>query len=298
VPGVSAVIVTYKTPELTRRCIESLEAHASDRPFEVVVVDNGTGPNLGFARGANAGMRRAAHAYLLLANSDTYVTSDAVEQMARVLDTRPAVDVVGCRLTFPDGRVQRPAKRALSVTRSLVEDLWLYRLVPRRRWPHLLLGGYFDHASETECDWLAAAFVMLRREVFERTGGFDESFFMYGEDAEWFTRARRAGFRLLYSPVATVIHEGRGSEAPGDNDWLRRCHLGGLRAYERLHGRPRMHLYRAARWFGASVRAFVYRLAPSNDYVDAQAASHRELAAIYRSPWRTRPPDARSSVRC
>ena len=283
--GVSAVVVTYNTPELTQRCIDSLEAHAPDRPFEVVLVDNGRGPNLGFARGANAGMRRAAHGYLLLANSDTYVSSDAVERMARVLDTRPDVDVVGCRLTFPDGRVQHPAKRALAVWRSLVEDLWLYRLVPRSRWPRQLLGLYFDHASETECDWLAAAFVMLRREVFETTGGFDESFFMYGEDTEWFTRAGRQGFRLLYAPVATVVHEGRGSEGEGDAGYLRRCHVGGLRAYELLHGRPRMQLYRWARWFGASVRALVYRVARSNPYVDAQAAAYRELAAIYRSPW-------------
>ena len=241
-------------------------------------------------------MRRAAHDYLLLVNSDTLVSDDAVERMARLLDSRSEVDVVGCRLTFPDGRVQHPAKRALSAWRSLVEDLWLYRLVPRRRWPRLLLGLYFDHESETECDWLAAAFVMLRREVFDRTGGFDESFFMYGEDAEWFTRARRAGFRLLYSPVATVVHEGRGSEVRDDAEYLRRCHRGGLDAYRLLHGRGRMQLYRAARWFGAAVRAVVYRLAPSSPYVDAQAAAYRQLAAIYRSPGRAPQPTAPSAA--
>lgn len=280
-PLLSIVVVNWNTREALRRCLSSVIAHgASDH--ELIVVDNASSDgsvellaeqfagvrvlantsNVGFARACNQGMRAAAGRLILLLNSDTYVTDDVIDRTARYLLERPRVAMAACQLRYPDGRLQHTAFRSLGIARSLFEDLWLYKLVPRRVREDWLLGGYWDGSTEKEVDWLAGAFMMLRREVFEASRGFDEAFFMYGEDSEWCLRLRRAGHAIVYVPLGVVYHVGSVSS---DLSWderqrLRLCHLGGFGAYDKLHGRALGTGYKLARLFGSSARWLVYSL--------------------------------------
>lgn len=279
-PTLSIVVVNWNTRRELHGCLTSLIQCTRNLQFEILVVDNCSADgsvemlrrefpganvisndfNCGFAKASNQGMQLSRGRLLLLLNSDTYIRDDVITCMAHYVLLHPEVAMVGCQLRFPDGRVQHSAFRSLSIWRSLFEDLWLYKLVRKARRGEMLLGGYWENDTEMEVDWLAGAFMMLRREVFETVGGFSEDFFMYGEDSEWCMRIRRAGYRIFYNPRGVVYHVG---SASSDIRWtererLRLCHLGGLRAYASVNGTVQGLFYHLARLLGTSVRFGVY----------------------------------------
>jgi GT2 family glycosyltransferase len=242
--------------------------------------------NVGFARACNQGMRASHGRFILLLNSDTYVVDDVVERTRGYLASRPEIAMAGCQLRYPDGRVQHTAFRRLGIFQSLFEDLWLYKLVPASARKHLLLGGYWECDEEMEVDWLAGAFMMLRREAFEQSGGFCEGFFMYGEDSEWCLRLRKMGKRIFFNPLGIVYHVGNVSS---DLEWtererLRRCHLGGIGAYTRLHGPVLGYFYRLTRLAGSAVRWMVYAVLSAvrpREYYRTQVGVYGRLAGFY-----------------
>jgi GT2 family glycosyltransferase len=87
----------------------------------------------------------------------------------------------------------------------------VHRLLPRRLRGELLLAEHFDYARRRTVGMLSGAAMLVRREVIEEVGGFDERFHMYGEDNEWCLRITRAGWRLVFEPEAVVMHHGAAS---------------------------------------------------------------------------------------
>ena len=302
----SIVIVSWNTRDELLACLTSIHRHTDSVSYEVIVIDNASadgsadavekafpgvrtvrnGENLGFAPACNQGMALARGAFILLLNSDTYVDDDVIGRSVSALSSRHDVGMLGCELRFPDGRRQHTANRALSIRQSLLERLWLYRLLPPRRRAGALLGGYWQENDEIEVGWLAGAFLLLRRELFERSGGFDPRFFVCGEDSEWCMRLGRMGYRTLYAPrVGVVYHRGAASS---DVVWterarLRRCYAGGLGAYEALYGRRRMHAFRLAELVGTAVRYAVYRSASAlvDRFYRERATFHGWLCSFY-----------------
>jgi len=311
--ALSVVIVSWNSREELASCISSLVKFTSI-DLEVIVVDNASSDgsaelirstfpsvrliantaNLGFARACNQGMAGSRGHQILLLNSDTYVADDVIGRAVRMLESRPDIGMLGVELCFPDGRRQHTAARALSIRRSLLERLWLYKLLPDERRGEALLGAYWEEDRDVEVDWLAGAFLLLRRELFEQSGGFDERFFMYGEDSEWCMRLGNLGYTILYAPrVGVVYHVGAVSAHAvwTEKERLRRCHEGGLGAYSALYGRRRAVLYRLAELSGVTVRGTVYRLASlvgtgDAGYYRRQAVSYRWLVEFYLQPRR------------
>jgi N-acetylglucosaminyl-diphospho-decaprenol L-rhamnosyltransferase len=311
--ALSIVIVSWNSRVELAACVSSLLKFTSV-DFEVIVVDNASSDgsaelirsafpsarlirnstNLGFARACNQGMACARGRHILLLNSDTYVADDAIGRAVRLLESRPDIGMLGVELCFPNGRRQHTAARALGIRQSLLERLWLYKLLPTERRAEALLGGYWEENREIEVDWLAGAFLLFRRELFERSGGFDERFFMYGEDSEWCMRLGKLGFKILYAPrVGVVYHTGAVSAHAvwTEKERLRRCYEGGLGAYSALYGRRRALLYRAAELIGVTVRGSAYRLASltgsgNASYYRRQALFYRWLVEFYLHPSR------------
>lgn len=305
-PLLSIVIVSWNTRDILADCLTSIFQHTQVLNFEVIVVDNASADctvemlksdfpqvkvftndsNLGFARACNQGMRASEGRLILLLNSDTFVRDDVIVGMTDYMLSRPEVSMAGCQLRYPDGRIQHSAYRSLSIWRSLFEDLWLYKLVSSPRREEMLLGGYWHNDREMESDWLAGAFMMLRRDLFEGVGGFSEDFFMYGEDSEWCMRIRRAGHRIFYNPDGVVYHIGSVSS---DLEWtqkerLRLCHLGGLRSYAKINGAVLGFFYHLARLLGSSVRLAVYSilaLLTASDYYQIQRRVYAWQAEFY-----------------
>jgi len=252
-PRVSAVVVSYNTREDFRRCLASLRAH-SGIPCRVVVVDNASTDgsadlvekefpearlirnreNVGFSRANNQALREAAGAYALILNSDAELTPGALPALVARLDARPRLGAAGPRTLSPDGTVQVSFGPALM---PLAE--WRQRRLVRgvkARDPAALKEAQARAGVEHEPHWLSGSCLLARKEALDAVGGFDEGFFLYEEDVDLCLRLRRAGWGVLFTPAAEVVHHlGRSMEADPARARLE-YHRSHLRFYRKHNG--------------------------------------------------------------
>jgi len=227
-PDVSVVVVTWNALPWVEQCLDSVRGN------EVVVVDHGSTDgtlelvrerypdvriveqeNKGMGGGNNAGMRIAAGRYFLLLNSDAWVVGDGLAKLVEFADAHPEAAVVGPRLLNTDGTLQRSVRAEPTLWRLATEYLFIRKLAPHSRLLNPLYAGGFDHASEAEVDWLYGPALLVRRDAADSVGLFDESFFMFSEEVDWMTRFRRAGWKVLFTPSAEVVHVGGASHGGG-----------------------------------------------------------------------------------
>ena len=276
-PLLSIVIVNWNTRERLRGCLASIAEHLAQVDHEVLVVDNASADgspamvqtdfpaarlirnvdNLGFGRANNQAMRIARGGYILLLNSDTELRDSSVADLLEDVRAEPSIGVAHCRLDFPDGRAQYTAYRFPRLSLALVENLGLYKLLPKQRAGNLLLGGYLEPSAARDVDWVAGAFMLIRREVFEQTAGFDESVFMYGEDLEWCYRIRDHGWRIRYYPETSIVHFDHVSSDirwGGSDKRVLLCLGRQLDVYAQRHGRARAAMLAALGLIGALMR--------------------------------------------
>lgn len=301
----SVIVVSYNTWELTCGCVEAARAAVSGLGGEVWVVDNasedGTAErvgqrfphvrlianpqNVGFGTASNQAMRRASGSRFLLVNADVVLTREAVDELLREMDRDAETAVVGACLVGPDGRLQPSVRRFPGPLRELTRWARLYRLLPRRVRGRFLLGEHALPEERVEPDWVTGACMLVRREAFEATGGFDESIFMYGEELEWCARLRRAGWRIGYAPRARVLHVGRASSERALG--RRRLSLsleGDLRYLARYRGFGVLLVFalvRAVRLAWEYALGLLSRDRAARQLAGYQLAEHLQLAARY-----------------
>jgi N-acetylglucosaminyl-diphospho-decaprenol L-rhamnosyltransferase len=211
--GVDAVVVTHGPHPDLARCIEALSPQVDD----LVVVANPPAPEIdarlivnekarGFAANANKGIAATRAPYVVVANPDTEPRPDAIQLLAAFADDHPRAGVVGPQLLFLDGRWQPSRRRFPTVTGTIVRRTPLRKILrpQTRQVGHYLLE---DRPTEpAQADWMLAAFLLLRREMLDELGGFDEGYRLYGEDIDLCYRAAQAGWERWYVPQATVRH--------------------------------------------------------------------------------------------
>lgn len=293
-PVVSAVVVSHNTCADLVLCLASLRDRVT-LSQETIVVDNGSTDgsvqavrrefpavrviaspeNLGFSRANNLGWRVARAPYVLLLNSDAFLRPGAVEVMAALLDARSELGLVGPRNLSPDGTVQVSFGPALT---PLAE--WRQRRLVRgvrERNPEALRRAEEQAAREQEPDWVSAACLLARREALAAVGGFDEGFFLYEEDVDLCVRVRRAGWRVLYTPAAEVVHHlGRSMEQAPARARIE-YHRSHLRYYLKHNGAVQTGLLRL--YLGAAAAATWLRaLGPG----EARRARRTEASTLLR----------------
>jgi len=232
-PLVSIVTVNYKMPHAIRNLLSGVEQARFSIPFEYFVVDNASGDgcvdmvrerfpwataiaspsNVGFGAGNNLAFSQASGKYILLFNPDLVVLPGETEKLVAWMEAHPDVGICGPRLLNPD--------QSLQVSRFTFHELWtpVYRrtFLGKLPWARKQLAQYFmaEAVSDEprEVDWILGAAMLIRRDLFERLGGFDERFFMYFEEEDLCRRAWLAGSKVAYAPVATFLHYyGRASQ--------------------------------------------------------------------------------------
>ena len=253
----SVVIVNYRTDELLAECLASVDKEQGALALEVVVVDNSrtlaaggfrerfprvtlleNAENVGFARAANQGIRLARGRHVLVLNPDTVVHGGAVAHMVSYLDAHPAAGVVGARLLDPGGSLQYSCRRFPGYFTVFFGRYGLLtRILPGNPASRDYLYLDWDHRTVREVDWVSGACLMVRREVVERVGAFDEGYFLFVEDMDWCRRLRDAGFTVVYLPDAVVTHHIGVSRGPVPARLVWARHRGMLR-YVRKHVRP------------------------------------------------------------
>jgi GT2 family glycosyltransferase len=123
--------------------------------------------------------------------------------------------------------------------------------------------GGFDHDRVREADWLSAAALLVRREAADAVGLFDESFFMFGEEVDWLTRFRRAGWSVLFTPEAEVVHVGGASH--GGRLFVENLR-GHLRFFDKHRGRREAERVRSLLLWSLRLRTLVFRGARGEPY--------------------------------
>lgn len=225
----SICIVTYQARDYLQACLRSIYQHTHGVDFEVVVVDNGSADgtagmlgrdfpgvkliqndaNLGFTRPANQAMQAAQGETVLLLNPDTLIDSDAFTLLVGFLQASLQVGIVGPKVLNPDGSLQKPCRRS----EARPWDVLTYFLGLAERYPHdKRFSGYtmsyLDEDGIHEAQGVSGSCMLIRRAVLEQVGYFDERFFAYQEDADFCLRARQAGWKVYYYPIARVTHFG------------------------------------------------------------------------------------------
>jgi len=267
------VIVSYRSRELLRDCLDSLRVHPPERPIRVIVVDNDSGDgtaemvaadypevvlhaadqNLGFAAATNLGARLGQAPYLLALNPDTRVTAGALETVLARVETHPEVAIAGPRLVREDGSLDHAAKRSFPTPLSALGH---FSGIGRRPGASGRLAAY--RAPEVESgpvDAVNGAFMLMRREAFERIGGFDEGYWMYMEDLDLCYRLAQAGRLTWYEPAAEVVHVKAGTTGGERSlrlNWA--FHRGMYRFYRRNYAPRRSPLTNGAVYTGIALK--------------------------------------------
>jgi N-acetylglucosaminyl-diphospho-decaprenol L-rhamnosyltransferase len=229
----SILIVSHNTCELTLACLRSVFEQTHGIEFEVIVVDNASGDgsaaaiaaafppvrliepgtNLGFAAGNNLAARHARGDFLLLLNPDTVIQGGAIQNAVAFARANPDAGIVGGRTLFADGTLNPSSCHGRPTPWSLFcAGVGLSSVFRGSRWFDPESLGPWQRDSVREVPAITGCFLLIRRALWERLSGFDESFFMYGEETDLCLRAAKLGYRCVICPEAQLIHYGGRSE--------------------------------------------------------------------------------------
>lgn len=233
-PDVTVVVVNYNTAHLLGRMFAALEAGRGDLKLQVIVVDNvsrdnsvevlrtqhpdaeliANPVNVGFGRANNQALPLVRGRYVLLLNTDAFVSADTLPKTVSFMDAHPRCGVLGVKLVGEDGSLQPCCRYFPTPWNVFLASTGLERLFPSTR---LVDDMNWDHASVRECDWVPGCYYLVRREVIDRVGLFDPRYFLYCEEVDHCRAARKAGWSVVYYPFTQVVHvggESAGSAGP------------------------------------------------------------------------------------
>ena len=222
VPSMSIVLVCWNNKGYLDPCLKSLYEGALKSSFDVVVVDNGSTDgsqqmlaekypevkliqnpgNVGLGKASNQGIQATNGRHILLLNNDTIVNGPSLDLLVDFLDAHPQAGAVGGKLLNPDGSFQS----GYASFSTLTEEFLILTRLGDKLWP-----GYPSHGDSAEIEetgWLSSACLLVRRAALDQIGLLDESYFIYGDEADLQYRLNKAGWKVYFLPSSTIIHYG------------------------------------------------------------------------------------------
>lgn len=227
----SIIYVNWNSLNYLRECIASVYEYTSGIEFEIIVVDNASpeggvdslklefpeivivksAVNLGFAGANNVGFKHARGKCILFLNPDMKVLNPAINIMYRNLQLLPDAGIVGCKMYHGDLTVQT---NSIMKFPGILNQVLQFEAV-RLRWPSFPLwniGPLFSNDPRpAKSEVITGACMMMRREVFEKVGMFNEEYFMYAEDFDLCWKITKAGYTNYFVGEGHIIHYGGGS---------------------------------------------------------------------------------------
>jgi GT2 family glycosyltransferase len=218
----SVVIVNYNVQYFLEQCILSVQSASKNLQVEIIVVDNNSSDNscsiilekftdvvliqnkenVGFSKANNQGVKIAAGEYVLILNPDTVVAEDTFSQILNFAKSKNNIGVLGVKLVDGSGAFLPESKRGIPTPQVAFNKL--FGISSKRT------GKYYaTHLNENETgvvDVLVGAFMLLKRSVFNEVNGFDEAYFMYGEDIDLSYKILNKGYQNYYYANTQVIH--------------------------------------------------------------------------------------------
>src|SRR5439155_4973663 len=210
--------------------------------------------NLGFARANNQALNWCEGEYVLLLNPDAWLQHNSLETMLRFMDSQPEVGILGCRLLNPDHSLQASCSSFPTLLTEFSAFSGLASLFPHSR----LWGKYrlqylnFEQIQQVDC--VLGACMMVRREVFQSVGMFDEQFFMYSEEVDLCYRARQCGWRISYLPQAEAVHIWGGSSSRVPDTTIIRLYQARILFFRKHYGELQASILKVLVLLGSVVR--------------------------------------------
>jgi len=234
------IIVNWRVRPLLEKCLNSILANSDGLKLQILVVDNdsrdGTpemvmveypqvtmislARNIGFARANNLAMKQAKARYYLLLNPDTEIVPGFFRQAIDYLDGHPEVSIVGPKIINPDGSTQLSISRFPDLLSQVMVLLKLRNVLVGNKFLSHYLFKDFDYSQEQSVEQIMGAAILVRPEVFEKIGTFDEHFFVWFEEVDFCKRAKKKFLDIRYVSHLSVIHYG--GESFSQRNMLRR----------------------------------------------------------------------------
>ena len=266
----SVIILNYNVRYFLELCLKSVEAALSNLDAEIIVVDNNSSDdscdmvksffpnvvlienkvNYGFSKGNNQGVSKAKGEYICILNPDTIVAEDSFEVLLKFAEKTDNVGIIGCRLIDGSGLYLPESKRNIPTPKVALNKL---------------LGNsedyYANQIGELEIGKvpiLVGAFMLMKKEIFDQANGFDEDYFMYGEDIDLSYRIHKLGYFNYYNGTLTALHF-KGESTLRDKNYARQFY-GAMQIFYKKHFKSNK-LFDLLVWIGIQ-GAFLIRRNP------------------------------------
>ncbi len=221
----SVIIINYNTKSLTEKTIDLfIQTVDKDLKYEIILVDNSSkndekifkidgvfkiidSENNGFGAGCNLGVKNSIGRYILFLNSDVEFKNNKLLEAVRYMDKNLDVGILGGKMILQDGSLDHGCKRGFPTPfTSISYFLKLDKIFKKSK----IFGKYRltyipdDELNYVDC--VSGGLMVMKRSVYNQIGGFDEDYFMYGEDIDICYRACQKGYKTVYFPEIVVLH--------------------------------------------------------------------------------------------
>jgi GT2 family glycosyltransferase len=224
-PDLTVILVNYNAGHLFDRLFSCLSAASGDLLIQTILVDNASQDNsvatlqanypavelienqvnVGFGRANNQALPLVRGRYVLLLNTDAFVSPDTLVNTYRFMEQNPQSGILGVKLVGDDGSLQPSCRYFPTPWNVFVATNGLAGLFPNTR---LVDDMRWDHNGTRECVWVPGCFYLVRKEVIDQLGLFDPRFFLYYEEVDHCRRARQAGWKVSYCGDTKIVHIG------------------------------------------------------------------------------------------
>jgi GT2 family glycosyltransferase/lipopolysaccharide/colanic/teichoic acid biosynthesis glycosyltransferase len=234
---ISLVIVNYNVKEFLSNLLVSIDKARAGLKLEIFVVDNNSSDgsipylkqrfpeisyienreNIGFGKANNQAIFRAKGKYTLLINPDTLIEEDTLRILYEHMENHPQTGACGCKILNPDGSFADESRRTVPTPwTALGKVLGLSNLFPKSKFFAGYYMNWLDENTASQVPVISGSFMFFRSDVLKELGGFDEQFFMYGEDVDVCYRLTKGGWHIDYVPQTSIIHY-KGESTKKDN---------------------------------------------------------------------------------
>ncbi len=224
---ISVIIINYNVKHFLEHCLHSVFNASKNLEVEVFVVDNNSVDgstlmlrekfpgvkrienkiNYGFAKANNQAIKQAKGKYILILNPDTVIEEKTLDSCYSFMEDHEEAGITGVKMIDGKGNYLPESKRALPTPSVAFYKIFgLSALFPKSRRFGRYHLGFLDKDEINPVNVLPGAFMFIRKQVLDKVGYFDETFFMYGEDIDLSYRVNMAGYKNYYYPKTTIIH--------------------------------------------------------------------------------------------
>lgn len=232
----SIIVVSFNTRKITTACLNYLKKNLKKYPltYELIIVDNNStdgskellfnlkknwpqlkiiflNKNLGYTKANNLGLKEAQGKYTLFLNSDVFIKDIDFLDLIQIMEYDKLIGALTIKVNLQDGSIDYACHRGFpTLWRSFCYFVGLENLFTRIPILNRVFGGYhLAHLSKKEIheiEVISGAFFFSRTDILKKIGGFDEDYFVYGEDVELCFQIKKLGYKILYYPLWEVTH--------------------------------------------------------------------------------------------